>query len=154
MPNIVASNPTDDSFEEILIQADHQIQGMSIADPMRVRFIDTKRRGMTSTPKKPGVCGPQEQEDISQISIKKGMQSGGQHHLAYQEGMKNSLQLAATKFCKIWEPKITKLKGGYSSNVSLILQSWLKDIQVHVSERRLSQSEVMQLMNDFTSNHT
>ena len=29
-PNIVASNPTDDSFEDILTQADHEIQGMSI----------------------------------------------------------------------------------------------------------------------------
>ena len=33
MPNIVMSNPTDDSFEKILNQADYHIQGMSIAGP-------------------------------------------------------------------------------------------------------------------------
>ena len=105
MPNIVASNTTDDSFEEILTQADHQIQGMSIADPKRVRFTDTERRGMTSTPKKPGVHEPQEPEDISQISGGEDVHLGRQHHLAYQEGLKNSLQLAPTEFHKIWDQK-------------------------------------------------
>ena len=61
MPNVVASNPTDDSFEEILNHADHQIQGMSIADLKRVRFMDRESRGMTSTLKKPGVCEPKNQ---------------------------------------------------------------------------------------------
>ena len=66
-PNIVASNPTDESFGEFLIQADHQIQGMSIADPKQVWFTDRERRGMTSTPKRPETHGPQDPEDISQI---------------------------------------------------------------------------------------
>ena len=55
MPNLVASNPTDDSFEEILIQAYHQMQGMSIADPKIVRCTDRERRGMISTSKRLGV---------------------------------------------------------------------------------------------------
>ena len=82
MPNVVASNPTDDSFEEILTQADHQIQQMSNAE--RVRFTDTERRGMTSTPKKPGGYELQEPEDISQIPRGEDMQLGRQNHLAYQ----------------------------------------------------------------------
>ena len=99
--NIVVSNPTDNSFEKILTQADHQIQGTSIADPKQVRLTDRERRGITSTPKKPEIHGPQDPEDISQIPRGEDMQVGRQHHMSYQEGLKNSLQLAATEFCKI-----------------------------------------------------
>ena len=134
MPNIVASNPTDGSFEEILTQTDHQIQGMSIADHKWVKFTDTERMGMTSTTERPEIHGLQDPKDIFQIRKGEDMQLDSQHHLTYQKGLKNSHQLAATEFCKIWEPKITTLKGGYSSNASLIFQSWLRDIQVHVSE--------------------
>ena len=67
MSNIVAINPTDDSFEEILTQADHQIQGMSISDLKQVRFTDRERWGMTSTPKRPQIYGPQDLKDIFQI---------------------------------------------------------------------------------------
>ena len=45
------------------------------------------------------------------------------------------LHVAAHKFQKMWEPKISKLKGGYSSSAGLIFQSWLKDIRVHVDDR-------------------
>ena len=47
------------------------------------------------------------------------------------------------------EPKISKLKGGYSAR--LIFQSWLKDICVHVQDRRLTQREAIQLVKDFTA---
>ena len=76
MPNIVASNPTNDSFEEILTQADHQIQGMSIADPRPVRFTNRERRGMTSTPKKPAIHGPQDPENFFQIPRGEDVQFG------------------------------------------------------------------------------
>ena len=49
------------------------------------------------------------------------------------------------------EPKISKLKGGYSSSARLIFQSWLKDICVHVEDRRLTQSEAIQLVKDVTA---
>ena len=39
-----------------------------------------------------------------------------------------------TNFKKMWEPKISKLKVGYSSSARLIFQSWLKDICFHVEE--------------------
>ena len=49
------------------------------------------------------------------------------------------------------EPKISKLKGGYTSSASLVFQSWLKDIHVHIQDRRLSQRETIQLVKDFTT---
>ena len=73
-PNVVASNPTDDSYEEIQTQAGHQIKGMSIADP-----------------KRPGVHEPQEPHDISHIQREDDMQLGRKNHLAYQKGMNKSL---------------------------------------------------------------
>ena len=61
------------------------------------------------------------------------------------------LHVAAQEFRKMWEPKISKLKGRYSSSARLIFQSWLKDIHVHMEDRRLTQREVMQLVKDFTT---
>ena len=51
----------------------------------------------------------------------------------------------------MWEPKISKLNGGYSSSAGLIIQSWLKDIHIHVEDRRLTQREAIQLVKDFTA---
>ena len=63
------------------------------------------------------------------------------------------MQMAAHEFCKLHEPKINKLKGGYSATVNLIFQSWLKDVRVHVEDRNLTQREAMQLIKDFTAEH-
>ena len=54
---------------------------------------------------------------------------------------------------RMQEPKISKLKGGYSSSARLIFQSWLKDICVHVEDRRLTQREAIQWVKDFTAEH-
>ena len=50
----------------------------------------------------------------------------------------------------MWEPKISKLKGGYSSSAGYTFQSWLKDTHVHVEDRRFTQREAIQLVKDFT----
>ena len=62
-----------------------------------------------------------------------------------------SMQMAVCEFCKLCEPKINELKGGYSATVNLIFQSWLKDIRVHVEDRNLTEREAMQLVKDFTA---
>ena len=59
----------------------------------------------------------------------------------------------ATEFWKLRDPKEAKLKAGYSSDASLGFQSWLKDIQIYVSEHHLSQQEAFQLVKDYTSEH-
>ena len=46
---------------------------------------------------------------------------------------------------------MAKFKGGYSSDASLVFQSWLKDIQVYTIECHLSQWEAIQLVKDYTS---
>ena len=59
--------------------------------------------------------------------------------------------MAAQEFCKLYKPKINKLKGGYSATANLIFQSWLKDIRVHVEDRNLREREAIQLVKDFTA---
>ena len=65
----------------------------------------------------------------------------------------HNLQLAAEEFKKIREPKISKLKGGYSINVMLVFNSWLKDTEMCVQECRLSNLEAVQLIKFYTSDN-
>ena len=55
----------------------------------------------------------------------------------------HSLQLVAEEFRKIHEPKIQKLKGRYSANAMLVFNSWLKDIEMCVKERNLTNMEAV-----------
>ena len=71
------------------------------------------------------------------------------HKDLYEESFSHSLQVAATKFRKLREPKVAKFKRGYSYDASLVFQSWIKDIQVYVSEHCLSQWEAIQLVKDY-----
>ena len=63
----------------------------------------------------------------------------------------HSLQLAAEEFRKIRELKIQKLKGGYTANAMLVFNSWLKDIEMCVRERKLTNMEAIQLIKDYTA---
>ena len=61
------------------------------------------------------------------------------------------MKVAVQEFCKLREPKINKLKGGYSATANLIFQSWLKDINAHVEDWNLTEREAIQLVKDFTA---
>ena len=49
------------------------------------------------------------------------------------------MKVAVQEFCKLHEPKINKLKGGYSATANLIFQLWLKAINVHVEDWNLTE---------------
>ena len=55
------------------------------------------------------------------------------------------MKVAAQEFCKLCKPKINKLKGGYSATANLIFQSWLKEINIHIEDRNLTEREAIQL---------
>ena len=61
------------------------------------------------------------------------------------------MKVAVQEFHKLHEPKINKLKGGYSPTANLIFQLWLKDINVHVQDWNLTEREAIQLVKDFTA---
>ena len=46
---------------------------------------------------------------------------------------------ALKEFRRMQEPKITKIKGGYSADAELIFHSWCSDILVHIMDRGLGQ---------------
>ena len=71
-----------------------------------------------------------------------------------EEGFGCTLQVAASRVQEAREPKVVKLKRGYSSDASLVIQLWLKDIWVYVIECHLSQWEAIHLVGDYTSKHT
>ena len=135
----------EDTLKDILEEQQEEIP----VTPQRwVRFE-------TSTP----IVRPMEQlrESIQppmvpQVSpLEKSLQRYLEARDLFEEGFSRSLQVAATDFKKLREPKVAKFKGSYSSDASLIFQSWLKDIWVYTIECRLSQWEAIQLVKDYTS---
>ena len=89
---------------------------------------------------------------VSQVpSVEQSLPRHSETRDLYEEGFSQSLQAAATEFKKLHEPKVAKFKGGYSSDASLVFQSWLKDIWVYTIECCLSQWEAIQLVKDYTS---
>ena len=42
------------------------------------------------------------------------------------------------------------MKGRYSANAILVFNSWLKDIEMSVKERKLTNMEAVQLVKDYT----
>ena len=54
----------------------------------------------------------------------------------------------AGEFKKLKEPKLAKLKGGYSSEASLFFQGWAKDVRAIVEDHQLTDSEAIQLIKE------
>ena len=99
-----------------------------------MHFASDPQEGFTSTP----IRHPE--EDRSKASINPEV---------YPPGY--DMKVVAQEFCKLHEPKINKLKGGYSATATLIFQSWLKDINIHIEDWNLTEREAIQLVKDFTA---
>ena len=54
------------------------------------------------------------------------------------------------EFHRMHEPKITKLRGGYSANVELMFCSWKLDILANINDRELDNKAVIQLIKEQT----
>ena len=54
------------------------------------------------------------------------------------------------EFCRMHEPKITKLRGGYSANAELMFHSWKSDILAHINDRELDNKAAIQLIKEQT----
>ena len=62
----------------------------------------------------------------------------------------NTMSAVASEFKKMREPKLTKLKGGFTSGASLFFNSWVKDVRVVILERSMTNAESLQLVKDYT----
>ena len=123
-----------DTLEDILVE--EQEEDIPVTPKRGVQFS-------TSTPIVRPVEQPREGIQTSRVSQAPSKQQSlptfPDTRDLFEEGFSQSLQAAATKFKKtLLEPKVAKFKGGYSSDASLVFQSWLKDIRVYTMERCLS----------------
>ena len=87
---------------------------------------------------------------VSQISP---LASVGVHQDAAVIAVKVSVATAAQaskEFQHMWEPKIIKLKGGYSADVELMFWSWHADVEAHIMDHDLSNSAALQMIRDQT----
>ena len=62
----------------------------------------------------------------------------------------NTMSAVAAEFKKMREPKLAKLKGGITSGASLFFNSWVKDVRAVILERSMSNTELLQLVKDYT----
>ena len=116
--------------------------------PCHVHFVGSEKGGFTSTPLKPAA---RVREYYTLLPQQKQARENLLTSTVSPPGY--DMQMAVQELCKLREPKINKLKGGYSATANLIFQSWLKDIRVHVEDRNLSQREAIQLVKDFAAEH-
>ena len=82
-------------------------------------------------------------------------------HIPFQSGVQDAVTItaevsaavavqASKEFCQMREPKITKLKGGYSMDAELIFRSWCADVLVHIQDCELDSQAAIQLIKDQT----
>ena len=57
---------------------------------------------------------------------------------------------ASKEFQRMWEPKITKLHGGYSADAELMFWSWQVDILANIQDRELDNKAAIQLIKEQT----
>ena len=57
---------------------------------------------------------------------------------------------ASKEFRQMREPKITKLRGGYSADAELMFRSWKSDILANTSDRELDNKAAIQLIKEQT----
>ena len=62
----------------------------------------------------------------------------------------NTMSAVASKFKKMREPKLAKLKGGITSGASLFFNSWVKDVRAVILEHSMPNAESLQLVKDYT----
>ena len=57
---------------------------------------------------------------------------------------------ASKEFRRMQEPKITKLRGGYSADAELMFRSWKSDILANINDRELDNKLAIQLIKEQT----
>ena len=124
---VVGRTQFEDELAEEAIWNVHQ-------HPCHVHFASDPQGRFTSTP----IRHPEEDRSKARISPE-----------VYPPGY--GMKVAVQEFRKLCEPKINKLKGGYSATANLIFQLWLKDINAQVEDRNLTEREAIQLVKDFTA---
>ena len=106
---------------------------------------DPELQPQSSTPHH--VPQPNPTFDVSRIPFQSGVQDAAT--IAVEVSAAAAVQ-ASKEFWHMWEPKITKLKGGYSADAELVFRSWQANVLVHIQDCKLDNQAVIQLIKDQT----
>ena len=110
---------------------------------------DPELQPQSSTPHR--VPQPNQTFDISQIPFQSGVQDAAT--IAAEVSSATAVQ-ASKELQHMREPKITKLKGGYSVDADLVFWSWWVDVLVHIQDCEFDNQAAIQLIKDQTQDST
>ena len=97
--------------------------------PHHACFANGQNGCLTSTPLKPPA---KVREDNTLLPHQRRTSENTGNPTMYPP--RYEMQMVAQEFYKLCKPKMNKLKAGYSTEVNLIFQSWIKHIRVHVED--------------------
>ena len=64
--------------------------------------------------------------------------------------LQNTMQMSASEFKCIREPKIQKFRGGTSSGALRVFKSWIQDIECAIRDHNLTNDKSLQLIKEFS----
>ena len=104
------------------------------------RYRDAKHVHFASTPIRP---------EISNINLTTPPRTHKEETIA-ESVLHNTMQMLASEFKRMREPKIQKFRGGTSSGALLIFKSWMQDIECAIKDRNLNNDKALQLIKEFS----
>ena len=136
-----------DRFKQPDLESDVEESGITTRIP---KVTTTQIPARSSTPYRGASEGPMNRTfDVSGISPPN---LGAAHDAATiaAEVSAAAAAQASKEFRRMREPKITKLRGGYSADAELVFRSWRADILANIHERELDNKSAIQLIKEQT----
>ena len=136
-----------DRFTQPDLESDVEESGITTRIP---KVTTTQIPARSSTPYRGASEGPMNRTfDVSGISPPN---LGAAHDAATiaAEVSAAAAAQASKEFRRMREPKITKLRGGYSADAELVFRSWRADILANIHERELDNKSAIQLIKEQT----
>ena len=104
------------------------------------RYRDVKHVHFASTPIRP---------EISNINLTTPPHASKEETIA-ELVLHNTMQMLASEFKRMHEPKIQKFRSGTSSGTLLMFKSWMQDIKCAIKDQNLNNDEALQLIKEFS----
>ena len=134
--------------------AQYNSQDQAFSFQKQVRFKPRSSPDLGSTPSPDPELWPQSSTlhrvppsnqtfNVSQIPFQSGVQDATT--IAAEVSASAAAQ-ASKEFRHMREPKITKLKGGYSADTELVFRTWQADVLVHIQDHELDNQAAIQLI--------
>ena len=129
------------------LESDVAGQGIS---PELPTAVPRQQPAHSSTPYRGTTQGPMKRTfDVSNISSTNFGAAQDAATIAAEVSAEAAAQ-ASKEFWRMREPKITKLRGGYSADAELVFRSWRADILANIQDRELDNKAAIQLIKEQT----